>query len=473
MPAAPRGARPMPSGRLLIVLALLSPLFLVSAGVALLADVAALGIALWDWSRTERPTLSREGPVRLSLGAVAPVRIRFDAPFAQPTTLALTDDLSKGLERIRPTTPIDEFGIRLDGSDSDDPASDLAAIPESANDSDAAVRASPEPIRIESPYPPEFGYVVRARARGRQHLGDLHLRVRSPLGLAWRQWTLPADDAVHVQPGAEEHRRFRVLSLRHRLREGGLHAIRERGVGQSFESLREYQRGDDPRKMDWKATARRGSPIIREYEAERSQSIMIAIDAGRLMAERIGDRERVDYALSGAVLLTDVARSYGDRVGLLVFNDAVRHFIPPRRTRVSSIAEALGSVETRLVEPNYPLAFTFLGHALKRRSLIVFFTDLIDGEASKALVAQISRSARAHLPLAVTLRNPALEEAAQTTSGRHHVYTRAAAEELIQARSLALASMRRSGVLVVDAKPWDVIPETANRYLDVKRRGLL
>ena len=250
--------------------------------------------------------------------------------------------------------------------------------------------------------------------------------------------------------------------------------VRQRGEGGSFESLREYVIGDDPRIVDWKATAHRGKVMVRQYEAERRQNVVILVDAGRMMTEQVGARERLDYALTAALLLADVASLHGDQVGLLVFADRVQQYIPPSRSSISALADALGAVHARMVEPNYPAAFTYLAKQLRRRSLLVVFTDIIDSSASSALVAHLGKAAGRHLPIAVAIRNPDLEAGAQKPAGNEpDVYRRIAAEELMQARAAALAQMQRSGVLVADSHPNDAVPNVVNRYLDVKRRGLL
>jgi len=198
------------------------------------------------------------------------------------------------------------------------------------------------------------------------------------------------------------------------------------------------------------------------------------VDAGRLMTEKVGDRERIDYALTAALLLADVASVHGDLVGLLVFADRVQQYIPPSRSSISTLAEALGAVHARIAEPNYPAAFTYLARQLRRRSLLVAFTDIIDAQASSALVAHLGKAASRHLPIVVALRNPDLEATAQLAPKTPaDVYRRAAAEELLQARAAALTQMQRSGVLVADSRPTDAVPDVVNRYLDVKRRGLL
>lgn len=428
--------RVLPSHRFLFLLAAAALLFPVSAPGALAADALLLLLFAADAFMAPRALrVERRAPRRVSLGAESDVAISVHNTGARPVRLFVTDDLPPIL-------------TRLDGD-----VRELAIRP---GDADLAT------------------YRFRADRRGDEVFGDVHLRVMGPLGLAWRQRRVPREDAVRVQPGVAELRRYRLLGLHNRLRDAGFRAVRQRGEGGSFESLREYVRGDDPRSMDWKASARRGQMIVRQFQVEKRQNVMIAIDAGRLMTQKIGGQERLDYALTAALLLADVAALHGDLVGLLVFSDRVTQYLPPSKASLSRMADALGDVHAKMVEPNYPAAFTYLAHQLRRRSLLVMFTDVIDARASSALVAHLGRAAERHLPIAVAIRNPELEAAAaQDARDEAGVFRRAAAEELLQARAAALAAMQRSGVLVADTRPTDAVPSAVNRYLDVKRRGLL
>ena len=426
----------LPSHRFLIVLAGAALLHPLSTAGALAADALLLILLAADAILAPRALrVERRAPRRVSLNAEAEVTLSVQNNGPRPVHLRITDDLPPILTRL--DGDVRELTIRPGHTD----------------------RAT---------------YRVRAARRGDALFGDVHLRVLGPLGLAWRQRRIPREDAVRVQPGVAELRRYRLLGLHNRLRDAGFRAVRQRGEGGSFESLREYVRGDDPRSMDWKASARRGQMIVRQFQVEKRQNVMIAIDAGRLMTQKIGGQERLDYALTAALLLADVAALHGDLVGLLVFSDRVTQYLPPSKSSLSRMADALGDVHAKMVEPNYPAAFTYLAHQLRRRSLLVMFTDIIDARASSALVAHLGRAAERHLPIAVAIRNPELEAAATLDAkDEADVYRRAAAEELLQARAAALAAMQRAGVLVADTRPTDAVPSAVNRYLDVKRRGLL
>jgi uncharacterized protein (DUF58 family) len=352
-----------------------------------------------------------------------------------------------------------------------------------AADTSVAGEATPSEPVMALPLPPLGDVTVDAsfvgRARGRHALGGVAVRVEGPLGLVARTLRFPLDDEVSVAPSIAGVRRYRLLA-EHRLRDAGLRALRRRGEGTAFASLREYLPGDDPRRIDWKATARRGKPITREYAFEQRQTVLLAIDAGRLMTQlAAGDPPlpRFEYALASATMLADVAASSGDNVGLLLFDDEVRTWLPPTAgsDALRRLRAALVPARASLVEPDYEAAFRTLASHQRRRALVVLFTDVIDAHASQALVALAGRSAARHLPLVVALRNDALVATAvpAPNGSAAGAYAAAAAEELLSAREEALARMRRSGVDVVDVAPAGMTAAVVNRYLEIKARGAL
>jgi uncharacterized protein (DUF58 family) len=427
----------LPSRRLAALLALAAVAFLVDPLFALLLDAGLIGAAVADavtLYRRPLPVIDRSIPERIPLDGIVDVRVEVRNRATRPLRMQWTDDLPQSIERIGAET-FDE---------------DLP----------------PTALTVRT-------YAVRGSERGNTALGDIHVRLLGPLGLVWRQVRLPRRNDVVVQPGLLDLRRHRVLAL-HDRSVPGVRTVRERAEGREFERLREYVRGDDTRRIDWKATARRGALIVREYEAERSQNVVLAIDAGRLMTERIAGRERLDHALSAALVLADAAASRSDAVGALLFADYVQAFLPPARNPLARVAATLSQVDARMVEPDYPAAFHYLGRKLRRRSLIVLFTDVVDAAVSATLLAHVATAARRHLPLLVALRNTELEDAATApVNSEADAFRRAAAEELLRERAIALAAIRRQGVLVADVRPANAVPETLARYLEVKRRGLL
>jgi Uncharacterized conserved protein (some members contain a von Willebrand factor type A (vWA) domain) len=160
-------------------------------------------------------------------------------------------------------------------------------------------------------------FEVTGAVRGAAPLGDIAAVVRTPLGLSSRTFRYPQEDEILVAPSLAGVKRFRWLAVHHRLATAGVRDVRRKGEGRSFARLRDYVVGDDPRHIDWKATARRGHTITREFTTEQSQTVFILVDAGRSMTQLAGRFPRFEYALSTALLLADVAITAGDRVGAL------------------------------------------------------------------------------------------------------------------------------------------------------------
>jgi uncharacterized protein (DUF58 family) len=323
----------------------------------------------------------------------------------------------------------------------------------------------------------ELAFQLTGEARGRAELGDVGARVRSPIGLISARVLFSAHDSIMVVPSLSGVRRFRLLAMQHRLETAGVRSLRRRGEGLSFANLREYAVGDDPRRIDWKATARRAQLITREYSVERSQTVIALIDAGRSMTQIAMNRSRFEHALSAALILTDIAANAGDRVGALVFDDEIRAYVParPGRGALQAIRDAFVPLQASSREPDYAGAFRYLAAHQRKRALIVFITDVIDPRASQALIAHVSRSAARHLAVIVALRNDAIFAAAlpRAVGGADTLYESAAAEELILAREEALTRMRRAGVSVIDVSPQLMTASVINRYLEIKSRGAL
>ena len=323
--------------------------------------------------------------------------------------------------------------------------------------------------------PVEIPIAITGRARGIHDLGPVAAVVRGPWGLVRRSIIYLLNDTISVLPSTTGAGRYRLIAAQHRVRTLGSRMLRRRGAGSAFANLREYVPGDDPRHIDWKASARRNRLISREFTIEQGQTVVIAIDSGRMMTQLAGDRERFEYALSSALTLADVALSAGDRVGLIVFDASVRRYIAPSREpgTIGAIRDALVGVTATMSEPDYAAAFRMLAERNRRRSLIVLFTDVVDPRSSRAVITLTSRSAERHLPLVVALRNEQLVRAAVPSPGTtdESSYESVAAEELIAAREEALQGMRMSGVAVLDTPPAAMTAALINRYLEIKERA--
>lgn len=431
--------------RIAAALAILAPLSLwrpEAAVLLLVADVlwvAAFlidGIRSWDVNLAAFP-VEREAPPAFSVGRALPVHYDWMNPTGRALTL-----------RVRETWPL-MFG--------------------ESNDAERELALAPHGVVRES-------QTLLATTRGRGTAGRLALRVQGPWGLAWRQGKRELPWTVTVYPNLRNAALRALPTQAQRRRDAGFRNLRRLGEGRSFESLRDWTPGDDSRAIDWKATARRGHLMTRQYEDERRQQVMMLIDAGRMLTADIDGRPRLESAIDAALELAHSAVRHDDDIGLLVFADEILHYVPPTRGRraLRLVLEGLATVQGRLVEPHYPAAFAFLAAKSRRRALSVLFTDVIDRTASEALVSHAGALRPRHLPLVVTLRDPALERLATTRPATEDAaFERAAAEELLEAREGALADLRSRGILVLDTLPDRAAENVVEQYERLKRRAMV
>ena len=434
----------LPRPRLLALL-LLAALFValgdvwtmfVWSGVFIALVAAALAVVdARNTPRLRAEDLWREAAPQLSIGAPHPVRVGIRAPVARPLEV-----------RVRDEAPA-SFAV------------------------DRRVLEGTVPPLGEA----TLQYVARPRFRGSYRFGAIHARVRGPLDLVERQQRIARDAPANVYPDLREIRRYEVTLRRGLAYDSGQRRSRVPGAGSAFERLREYEPDDDPRSISWAATARRGRPISVEYEAERQQRVLVLLDAGRMMASTLGELTKLDHAVNTALMLAYVADRKGDEVGLLGFSDTVRSYLVPRRGRRQflRVTEELRRLEVTTTETDYRAAFEFLRGRTSRRALVVLFTDLVDDEASRALVSAVTRLAGSNLVLCCLLGDPRLAEvAAQAPSSTRDLYERVVAQDVRDARAKALATLRQRGVHVLDVSAERLTAAAIGRYLELKKRAL-
>ena len=319
-------------------------------------------------------------------------------------------------------------------------------------------------------------YPVVPLERGEYGFGDLFIRVEGPLGLISRPMRVCTPEEVRVYPSLQPLGCADLATYRRVAHQWGLRSTRWRGEGREFESLREYVEGDDPRKIHWKATARFDRPIVQQYQTEKNQIVMILLDVGRLMSATSEGKTKLDYALEAALHLAHTALVGGDQAGILAFADRVISFIPPKKTvgQLQFILEGTLSLRPLLVEPQYEQALLWFRSKIRRRSLVVIYTDLLDEVASENLLSAVSLLRPVHLPLCIAIRESEWDELLNDPPTEvQGVYERAVLQELLHQRSKALGGLVQKGALAMDLPPSQLSIGTMERYLEVKRRGLL
>jgi uncharacterized protein (DUF58 family) len=301
---------------------------------------------------------------------------------------------------------------------------------------------------------------IRPERRGRFSPTEIVVRVDGPLGLIARQGRRRLEGVLRVYPPFHSKDEAELRINKARILEVGLRSAQGRGGGTEFDSLREYGVDDEFRRMDWAATARANKPIVRTYRAERNQTVLLLLDAGRTMAGLVAGVPRLEHAMDAVMMLTAVATRLGDRAGMVAFDSEVRAMVGAghARDQLSRVTEAMYSLEPKLVESDYRGAFAATLARFRRRTMLVVLPLI----------------AREHLIVVASVTDPEVTQwATSSPLEAGAAYRKAAATAALADRRRTVARLRGLGAVVVDAPPGRLAPDLADAYLKVKATGRL
>jgi uncharacterized protein (DUF58 family) len=319
-------------------------------------------------------------------------------------------------------------------------------------------------------------YDIMARERGDAVMAGVAVQWRDAWGLVERWGVAPIDQTVRVYPDIEEGRRQALYLIRSRQVTLEKRRARRFGGGREFDSLRDYRPGDESRDISWSASARRGRLVTKVYQPERSQTVWLLVDAGRLLRARVAQQTMLDATATAALTLAQVALASGDRVGLLAYGRRVQRRVAPARGagHLRELVDALAVVRADGVEADHGGAAAAVLAAQKRRALIVWLTDVAETAGVPDVIENALRMAPAHVVLFAVMRQPevlAVSEAVPASPS--DLYRLMAAQETLDRRETLLHGLRQRGALVLDVAPSELSAGLVDRYLEVKERGLL
>jgi uncharacterized protein (DUF58 family) len=391
-----------------------------------------------------------------------------------------------------------ELGVRMEA--------DAVVEARVVDDLHPALIAKPGVQRVEV-FPREEAVCAQTiwpAERGDFAMGKVFLRYRGALRLVerWAAADLTISEKpqrVRVFPAHEDSRgRAAFFLLRARQIELQRRKLQLRGAGREFESLRDFQQGDELRGISWTATARRGKLVARQFTAERSQQVWVVLDAGRLsrtafelrrgeaelVGETVMERERahrmtvtqLDQATTAAVMLAQVVGGSGDKFAMMAYGREIKQVLPPGAGVVHTrlLLDLLSQTRAEAAEADHLNAIARLKTLQRRRGLMVWITELVDSAGRPELVTAASELVRQHLVVLVLLRHPELEElAARVPTTREEMFHSAAAQEMLERRRETIAQLERRGVLIVETTAEEIGVRAVSEYLEVKARGLL
>lgn len=403
-------------------------------------DVAVLALWIWDLRRLPRPAqieVHRIWTQPPQLGVKAKMTLELQNSDALPVTVQVFDDAPASFRCGTPALEITASNNKTTGT---------------------------------------AEYVIRPGERGDARFGSVYLRYQSAMRIAERWAIVPLTQTVRVYPNLEESKQDTIYLIRSRQIAMEKRHLQQRGQGREFESLREYREGDEWRDICWSATARRGKLISKSYRIERSQTVWLVLDAGRLLRARVLGLSKLDYAAGAALSLAQVALYSGDRVAMLAYGRRVQQRLPAGRGagHLRALLEGLAQVKGEELEADHQRAAEALLTFQKRRSLVVWLTDLSETATTPEVIESASRLARRHLVLFTVIGQPELRgllrERPETAREMfHHV----AAQEIVQRRDVLLRTLRQQGALTLEVDPARLSSAIVNQYLSAKERSLI
>ena len=317
---------------------------------------------------------------------------------------------------------------------------------------------------------------VMPRLRGPARLGPLYISARNSIGFVSRRLRLGEETEIRVYPDLSAVERYGELARRGRLIAAGFRKLRLRGQGGEFDSMREWTPDDEFRSINWKATARRAKLMVEQHDVERSQTVMLALDAGRLMTPRLGDQRKFDYAITAALSVAYIASLADDKVGLIAFAGDILEHIAPRSgaAHTAGMTQRVYDLQPRFEEADYGRAFTYLRRRQPKRSLVIFFTDMFDPVASAATLSNLALLTPRHLAVCVLMNDEAVQGALEREpASAEQAYASSVAASLQIERQTAAAILMQRGIIVIDVPAKDLTVSLINAYVEIKAKSLL
>ncbi|HEY1757817.1 MAG TPA: DUF58 domain-containing protein [Bryobacteraceae bacterium] len=351
--------------------------------------------------------------------------------------------------------------------------------------------------------PARMVFTVTPNRRGDFKLDPVWLRWSGRLRLVERRAFSHPAQKIRVYPTMDRSADDTALYLL-RIRQIALQRRRLRmiGTGREFDHLRDYRAGDEMRNISWPATARRAKVVTREFTTERSQQVWIVLDAGRLSGTVFEMRRastaqaadattfrdaaadesfqltltQLDQACGAGIALAQTVMQAGDKAGLLVYGRGIQQQLLPAAgaSSLRTMIDSLSQARVEGSEADHLRAAARLGQLQRRRSLVLWITEMADSARRPDVADAAVDLARRHLVLLLVLNHPEIRATAARepmTSGQ--MFESAAAQEVIERRRQILAGLRSKGVLVVETTAGALRTDAINEYLEVKARGLL
>jgi uncharacterized protein (DUF58 family) len=321
-----------------------------------------------------------------------------------------------------------------------------------------------------------LSYLLRPVERGAYLFGALHVYTSSPLRIITRRYTFAQNQQVPVYPSLIQLKKYDIFAISHRLKELGVKKIRKIGTSMEFDQIRSYVQGDDFRKINWKATARKNEIMIDQFRDERCQHVYSVIDMGRVMKMPFEGMTLLDYAINAGLVISNVAIRREDKAGVVTFSDKIDSFLPADKkyTQMFHILETLYACQTAFMESNYEALYTALSRKCSQRSLILLFTNYDTLSSLKRNIGYLSMLARRHFLVILFFENTEITGLVRKkAASMEEIYVQTIAEKFLFEKRQIIKELQQYGIQAILTTPQKLTIDTINKYIELKSRGII
>ncbi|WP_255498656.1 DUF58 domain-containing protein [Dysgonomonas sp. ZJ709] len=321
-----------------------------------------------------------------------------------------------------------------------------------------------------------FHYNLRPTERGVYLFGAINIFVTGVFGLVTRRYVFDQQKYVAVYPSFLEMHKYELLAASNRLTDYGVKKIRRIGHATEFDHIKHYVLGDDPRTINYKATARISQLMVNTYQEEKSQPVYCLIDKGRTMKMPFNEMTLLDYAINSTLMVCSTALNKGDKAGVITFSKNIDEILPAdkRRRQRNSILEMLYAQQTDFKESDYERLFVTVRRKLTQRSLVILYTNFETVNGMRRQLKYLSHLAKDHLVLVAFFLNSEFNDILETSpTNMEETFRRGMAEKLSNDKLLIVKELNRHGIHTILSKPENLTIDSINKYLEFKSRGLI
>lgn len=330
--------------------------------------------------------------------------------------------------------------------------------------------------KIKNASTDDFQYFLRPTERGEYHFGNLNIYASSPLRLLSKRYTFNKDVMVPTYPSYIQLRKYDLIAFSNNLFQYGVKKIRRIGHTMEFEQIKEYVSGDDIRTLNWKATAKKNSLMVNQFQDEKSQNIYMLIDKGRTMKMPFNGLSLLDYAINATLVLSNVILKKQDKAGMFTFSKKIdNRVVAERRTsQMQKILESLYNVKTDYFESDYSRLYADVKKNITQRSLLILYTNFETLDGLDRQLPYLKGIAKNHLLVVVFFQNTELNHITNKKAETiQEIYDKVIAEKFLFEKKLIVNELKKYGIHSVLTQPENLTLDTINKYLEIKARGIL